>query len=445
MNKNILRFCAIYAKNAEINGDEMLIEFRVRNFRSFGDEAVLSLVASSDKSLAETNTTLTKTPSAQRTLRTAVVYGANASGKSNLLRAMAVMGGIVRESFALRPEQLLNVQPFRLSAALSTEPTLFEIMMTLDGVRYQYGFELTASRIVAEWLLVYQKTKPQTWFDRRYDPATEKETFEFGSHLAGNKRAWQDATRPNALFLSTAVQLNSDQLKPLHAWFVDSLVVSFDLGQIHPAYSTNIILDPEGHAAIKSILNAADIGISSISAVRQNNPIQQFWIDTATGRSETRTEPGETLVPHFHHLGQGTEAVFGYEDESRGTQTLFSLAGPLLDVIRNGRTFIIDELDRSLHPLLVRQIIKIFHDPESNPTGAQLIFSTHDTSLLDSNLFRRDQIWLTEKRVDQSSELIPLIEFSPRKGEALEKAYLGGRYGGVPILRERLLSGRTLG
>jgi AAA15 family ATPase/GTPase len=423
----------------------MLLEFRLRNYRSFGQESVLSLVASGDRELVETNTAATSIKSLPRAVRSAVVYGANASGKSNLLRAMLLMRGVVVESFSLKPEQLFNVQPFQLDEKLKGAPTLFEITVVLDGVRYQYGFEFLPNRIVSEWLLVYQKAKPQKWFEREFDSKSGEETFTYGPHLTGQKRAWQEATRPNALFLSTAVQLNSEQLKPLHSWFAESLVILLEGGLIPFSFSTNMVQTPEGQKAIKSIMSAADIAISSISAVRQKSVLQEMTFDLATGKSDTRRQEGEMLVPHFRHQGINASADFGLHDESQGTQKLFALAGPLLDIIKNGKTLVIDELDRSLHPLLVRRIINVFQDPKLNERGAQLIFSTHDTTLLDGELLRRDQIWLTEKRSDQSSELVPLTEFSPRKGEALEKGYLSGRYGGVPILRDRLLPGRSRG
>jgi predicted ATPase len=352
---------------------------------------------------------------------------------------MALMRGVVLESFTLKPEQLFNVQPFQLDETLKTEPTLFEVTLVLDAVRYQYGFEFVPNRIVGEWLLVYQTAKPQQWFDRRFNPKTRKETFTFGSHLAGQKRSWQDATRENALFLSTAVQLNSEQLRPLHAWFANSLEVSLEGGTIPFHHSTNMVQTPEGMEAIRSIMSSADIAISEITAVRQKGVHHQLTVDLATGRPEVRREEGEVLVPHFRHQGLSTSANFRIDDESQGTQKLFALAGPLLDIIKHGKVLVIDELDRSLHPNLVRKIVSTFHDPELNTRGAQLIFSTHDTTLLDTDLMRRDQIWLTEKGPDQSSELIPLSDFSPRKGEALEKGYLSGRYGGVPILSEHLI------
>jgi AAA15 family ATPase/GTPase len=418
----------------------MLIEFRVRNFRSFGQESVLSMVASSDRDLLETNTVETGIPSLPRAVRSAVLYGANASGKSNLLRAMQLMRGVVLESVLLKPEQLFNVSPFRLDEKLKSEPTLFEVTIVLDGVRHQYGFEFTPSRIVSEWLLVYQTRKPQRWIDRRFDPETGTETFEFSPSLAGQKRAWQEATRPNALFLSTAVQLNSDQLMPLHRWFQDFLIVLLDGAMLPFDYSTSLVRTPEGERAVRAMMTAADIAISSIKTIARKGFIQHVQLDMFSGASETNRQEGELLLPQFTHSAGNVSAEFEYADESQGTQKLFALAGPLLNIIRQGKILVIDELDRSLHPLLVRQVVNTFQDPALSSSGAQLLFTTHDTTLLDQTLLRRDQIWFAEKTAGQSSILVPLSEFSPRKGEALEKGYLAGRYGGVPILDQRLIA-----
>jgi uncharacterized protein len=414
----------------------MLLEFRIRNFRSFLDESTLSLVASRDKYLSDRNTTKTNVPSVPRALRSAVVYGANASGKSNLLRALQLMRGMVVDSATLQPGQAFNVQPFKLDKESSTEPTMFEITAVLDGVRFQYGFEFMPSRITAEWLLVYQRAKPQQWFSRELGNNADK--FEFGTHFVGQKRTWQEATRPNALFLSTAIQLNSEQLKPLFQWFANSLIVLMDGGVLPFTFSAERI-QSAGQDPIRSLLGAADIGISSISVLPQKGVRLQSTFDLETGKSEARTEERSLLVPMFTHVNGNVTADFDFGDESQGTQKLFALAGPLFDILEHGRVLVIDELDRSLHPLLVRQVVNAFQDPEQNPRGAQLVFSTHDTSLLQGKLLRRDQIWLSEKGQNQSSRLVPLTEFSPRKGEAFEKGYLTGRYGGIPILAERLI------
>ena len=186
----------------------MLLEFRLRNYRSFHQEAVLSLVASPDKQLADTNTAQTGLPALPRSVRSAVLYGANASGKSNLLRALGYMRAVVLWIPCLLPGQTYAVQPFRLDAQSVREPSLFEVSILLQGTRYQYAFEITPERIAAEWLLVYRKAKPQQWFNRKTDPHTGADIITAGNHLTGQKSVWRDATRPNPLFLSTAVQLN---------------------------------------------------------------------------------------------------------------------------------------------------------------------------------------------------------------------------------------------
>ena len=374
------------------------------------------------------------------------IYGANASGKSNLLQAISLMRGAVVGSFSLQPGQSYSVQPFRLDQATRTAPTMFEVTILINGIRYQYGFEFTQNVIIAEWLEVYQTAKAQNWFERETDPNTGKVTITTGNHLSGQKGVWKDATRPNALFLSTAAQFNSEQLTPLFSWFANSLAVMPDGGLLTPDYSSHYIQDPARHRAVVSMMAAADIAISSISTVRQKGFAQSFDVDPS-GLAKGRSEERELLLPRFTH-GSGTAAVeFDYQDESLGSQKLFSLAGPLLDIIANGKVLIIDELDRSFHPLLMRKIIEMFQDGRSIQPGAagQLIFSTHDTSLLDPAFMRRDQFWFTEKNADQSSDLVPLTTFSPRKGEAIEKGYLSGRYGGVPILRDGPLVGASRG
>jgi AAA15 family ATPase/GTPase len=420
----------------------MLLEFRLCNYRSFGEESAFSLVASGDREHADTNLAETGVSALPRALRSSVVYGANASGKSNLLRAMLFMRNVVLGSFSLQPTQKLNVQPFLLDEKLKGEPTLFEVTVVLGGVRYQYGFKLTPDRIVAEWLYVYQKSKAQRWLDRSYDAKTDKDIYDNTSFLLGQKKAWQDATRPNALFLSTAVQLNSEQLAPLHRWFAEYLVVFLDGGHIPYDFTTKMVQEAEGERAIRAVMGSADLAIASIAAEKRKGFQGIVQFDLATGQANSKREEGELLFPTFEHRAGNTSARFEYVDESQGTQKLFSLAGPILDILKHGKVLVIDELDRSLHPLLVRQIVSTFHDPEQNRRGAQLIFTTHDTSLLDSHVLRRDQIWLAEKQENQSSKMVPLSEFSPRKGEALEKGYLSGRYGGVPILPERLNTGR---
>ncbi|NSX04019.1 AAA family ATPase [Cupriavidus gilardii] len=415
----------------------MLVEFRVKNFRSLRDEQVLSLVASKDASLADTNTVESGLKAAPRLLSSAVVYGANASGKSNLIKALQYMRGVVVESATVvQPGQTYAVQPFRLDTASAEEPSEFEVTVILSGVRHQYGFAMTQQRIVREHLLVYKAFKPQRWFERHYDASSGKDVYEFGTGLKGSKTLWENATRSNALFLSMAAQLNSEALRPLFDWFASSLVLFNEQALLNPQVSIEMLKQPGGRKRICDFLTSADISIADIEVVTRKVPGQTMHFDVAAGKSELRYEEVEQQQLRFSHTtGRGT-AVFDLMDESSGTRNLLFLAGPVLDILEKGQTLVIDELDTSLHTLLVRELVRMFHRPEINTGGAQLIFTTHDTSLLDApDLFRRDQIWLVEKDNEQASNLIALAEFSPRKNEALERGYLIGRYGGIPFVR----------
>ncbi len=413
----------------------MLIEFRVKNFRSFKDEAILNMAASSDKANEETNVAKTEHRSVSRVLRSAGIYGANASGKSNLVRAMQLLRGIVNDSASLQVGQELNIQPFRLDPKTEASPTEYEATFIVGSVRYQFGFTLTAKRILSEWLIAYKTTQPATWYERTYNEKTAKYDYKFSAQLLGAKSVWSEATRDNALFLSTAVQLNSDQLRPIFDFLARGLVVFENGSTPLPDLTVSHITKNRAHT-VKQFLSAADISIDEIELRKQQGFFTGVKLDLATGGMEAMPhKQREVLMPTFRHKARTGSAVFDLGDESEGTQKLFALAGPIFDILQKGQVLIVDELDRSLHALLVRQLITMFQNPEVNVKGAQLIFTTHDTSLLDGELLRRDQVWFAEKNEDQASRLYPLTDFSPRKGEALERGYLSGRYGGVPILR----------
>lgn len=418
----------------------MLIEFRVKNFRSLRDEQVLSLVASSDKTLHTTHTQATGLTAAPWLVRSAVVYGANASGKSNLIKALQTMRALVAESAtAIQPGQPLAVQPFRLDAGSASQPSVFEVTFVLHGVRYQYGFAMTAQRIVSEHLLVYKAFKPQRWFTRQFDADAGKDVYEFGPGLKGAKSLWEGATRPNALFLSMAVQLNSDALRPVFDWFVTRLVIFNEQTPLSPQVSIQMLRQADGRQQICNFLSAADTSIAHIDVETRQAAGQAANADVTATQTALRSDDTEEHRLRFHHATEQGQAVFDLMDESNGTRNLLFLAGPVLDILRKGLTLVIDELDTSLHTLLVRELVQLFHRPEINTGGAQLVFTTHDTALLDApDLFRRDQVWLVEKDRHQASALVGLSEFSPRKNEALERGYLMGRYGGVPFFSHPL-------
>lgn len=415
----------------------MLVEFRVKNFRSLRDEQVLSLVASTDKTLLDTHALGTGLKAAPYLLKSAVVYGANASGKSNLIKALQYMSRVVLESAALQPGQMFDrLQPFKLDAASGNQSTEFEVTFIIDGVRYQYGFAMNSQRIVSEHLLVYKAFKPQRWFERHFDAANGKDVYDFGPGLKGAKTVWEGATRPNALFLSMAVQLNSDALRPVFDWFANRLVIVNEQSPLSPQFSVQMLKQEAQRKAIGEFLRAADISIADIEVVSRPAMAYSIHFDLATGKREEGASEQAVDEVKFHHVTEQGQAVFDLMDESSGTRDLLFLAGPILDILDKGLTLLVDELDTSLHTLLVQALVRLFHRPEANTGGAQIIFTTHDTSLLDAyGLFRRDQIWFVEKRPDQSSSVYPLLDFSPRKSEALERGYLQGRYGALPFLR----------
>jgi uncharacterized protein len=413
----------------------MLLEFRVRNYRALRDEQVLSLVASSgDQHLASSHLHATglATKGLTHVVRSAVVYGANASGKSTLLMALNYMRMVVLESAAVvQPGQAYRVQPFKLDEHYAHEPTSFELSFLMNGIRHEYAFAMRPDRIVSESLHVYPSQKPALIFKRSLD-ANGLEVYLFGASLKGSKTTWQKNTRANALFLSTSALLNSEELGAVFRYITQMLVFVPAGAMVGYDQTTAMLSTEDGRQTVRNLLAQADIAIADVQAVPRKGAQQEIMFG-ADGLVQSRQVEGEFLVPLFEHRTSKGSASFEITDESRGTQHLFGMIAPLIDVLKQGRMLVVDELDSSLHTLLVRQLVQMFHGAD-NKSGAQLLFTTHDTALLDADLFRRDQIWLTEKGADQAARVYPLTDFSPRNTEALERNYLAGRYGGIPLL-----------
>jgi hypothetical protein len=351
---------------------------------------------------------------------------------------MSVMQAIVRDSATLvQAGQSLNVQSHVFDEESRSAPTAFEIDLLIDGVRYQYGFSLTPDRIREEWLLVYKSAKAQKWFSRKSGEGEGPDVYEFGAYFLGAKDLWKKATRDNALFLSTAVQLNCDQLRPLWDWITGSWVILPATAPLNLELTVNAIESGNRKAEVLELLNSADLGIADVDIQRQMGKQSTFAFDMATGKvSVSDIAETEVRIPRLKHRGSSREAFLNLQDESQGTQRVFAFAGVILSMLERGATLVVDELENSMHPLLVRHILGLFFSQKANPRGAQIIFSTHNTSLLDNELLRRDQVWFTEKGKSLATTLTPLADFSPRKKEAFEKGYLEGRYGAIPILRE---------
>lgn len=419
----------------------MLVEFTVTNFRSIRETQTFSLVKGKGDELEVENTFSPGAPGTPELLRSAAIYGPNAAGKSNLIDALRTMRQVVVESAAkLQPGDVFPITPFRLDAESESHPTEFEVSFIASGVRYQYGFAATRDRVLKEWLLAYPKGRPQRWFERAWDADAQKYKWEMGSELKGQKQMWQDATRANALFLSTAAQLNSEQLAPVYDWFKRTLRTA-QVGDWNKKFSASLCEDVEGRAKVMEFLRAADLGIDDVQVVKEKFDVSDLPDDLQEMVKQhiAKEFEGKELleVRTLHRTLDGRTVAFELDEESDGTQKLFAFAGPWLDSLEHGYVLFIDELHDNLHPKLVRFLVELFHSPETNPNNAQLVFTTHETSILSQEVFRRDQIWFCEKDDSLATALIPLTDFSPRKGrENLELSYLAGRYGALPYVRK---------
>lgn len=421
----------------------MLIEFSTTNFRSIKSTQTLSLVANQafkekglEGNLFGAGINENGLP---QLLRSAVVYGPNAAGKSTLIGALSFMRTWVTKSAqkAQIGEPIKDVQPFLLSADSSKQDSEFEIHFIEAGVRYQYGFSLNSERVTSEWLIAYPVGKPQLWFERVFDPASKKEKYKYGSYFLGGKKLHKDRellTIGSALYLSVAVQKGNEQLKPVFSWFQERLrVVPGGMGYGFTAKSCK---NKEEKARVLEFMRSADISVDDISIEEKifskgdlPAEIPAVIKDEIARSLEGKTTPEVT----FLHKMQDSEALipFALEDESDGTSNLFAFAGPWLDVLKNEYVLVVDEIDTSLHPLIVHHLVRMLN---SDTGHAQLIFTTHDTTLLSQRILRRDQIWFVEKDKDRSTHLYTLADFSPRENEAIEKGYLNGRYGAIPFL-----------
>ena len=417
----------------------MLVEFRVKNFRSIKEEVALSLIASKHKELEENSF---KTASL-KLLKSSAIYGPNASGKSNILKALSAMKRIVLLSASKFTEGThIPLTPFLFSSEYVNQPTELEIIFIQNEIRYQFGFVADKKRIYEEWLFVFETNRAQTWYTREYIPEKDDYEWYFGSKFKGEKNLWKNSTRTNALFLSTAVQLNSEQLKPVFNWFLEKLHIVGVSGW-NPEFTIDLIQKDEYKDKIIQFLKVADFDIEDINIKFDNFSPDKLPEDMPIELKERMIEEldGKKIIEEFNtfHLNdKGEKVSLDFNEESDGTQKFFSILGPCLDTLDNGNVLLVDELNDNLHPFLVKFIVKLFHNEKMNQKGAQIVFTTHETSILSQDIFRRDQIWFCEKE-EQATKLYSLLEFKPRKGvEDIEKGYLSGRYGALPYIKNLL-------
>ena len=398
----------------------MLVNFTFKNFRSFKNEMTLSMEAASIQELSDA---VVKSGE-EELLPVAVMYGANSSGKSNVLKALKAMRDVLLNSVKLNPKDKLDAEPFSLDMTSGEEPTSFEIQFTLNGSKLRYGFDYTAEAIIAEWL--YEKRPGEREFELFLRSGNE---FKISKTRFAEGMGKQAATPDNRLFVSLVAQLNGKVSQSILDWFTNMEYMSGMDGKGYAGKTLEMLFNKQtGSSEITRFFEEANLGFMEL--------------DVEPESSDEKKMKSETV----HRLYDPDGNIVGVRNfptdkmESEGTKKIIEIAGPIFDAILNGKILIVDELDAKLHPFLTRKIIELFMDKGINTKGAQLIFATHDTNLLNIRYLRRDQIWFTEKDKSDSTDLYSLVEFRDDAGNKvrndrnIEKDYINGRYGAIPFM-----------
>jgi uncharacterized protein len=418
----------------------MLLEFSVGNYLSFKEKTTLSLSATAIKEHIDTNIfSLDR----YNLLKGAIIYGANASGKSNFIRSMSTMRRLVLKSFEHSSTGDLKITPFLLSTATDTSPSFFEVVFLIDDVRYRYGFELDNSIIHAEWLFVAHKQTEKPLFIR------EKEGIEVMVKAFPEGRDLEERTRDNALFLTVVDQFNGRTAKQIMRWFNNFITVSGLSHERYKGVTFEMLENKNTQHHLLDFYKKLDLGFDNISLDKRlfdPKEIPNELPESLVKQLVTDLEGAFRLDIKTIHKKYDQEKRVHSEvefdmrsQESSGTNKLFNISGPVFNVLNDGGVLVIDELDASLHPLLTLAITKLFNSKDTNPHNAQLIFATHDTNLLYYGNYRRDQVYFVEKDKYGVSQMYSLVEYKEegktiRKDRSFEKDYIEGRYGAIPFI-----------
>ncbi len=419
----------------------MFVNFTVKNYRSFKQERTFSMEASSVKEHKDSVINMGKTS----LLPLAVFYGANSGGKSNLIQAIATMRRMVRHSVRLNDGDSLPYDPFALDENSGSQPTSFEIQFIKDETLYRYGFEYNQTEIISEWL--YEKRsgeKEYELFLRSLD------VIEVSPKRFPEGQGKEDMTNSNRLFLSLVAQLKGEKSNSIMGWFGACNVLSGIDSEGYEAFTLRMFLDHlNGADQAQEFFKSLQLGFTRFSVKKVG--ISQEALDSAPQSIRSQLEKdvatGSVVEPiTTHNVYDENGLVIGERNfhknqmESEGTKKVIEISGPIFDTLNDGKILIVDELDAKLHPLLTRNIVLLFMDPEKNRHGAQLIFATHDTNLLDLEIIRRDQIWFAEKDRVESTDIYSLVEFKDEDGKKvrndrdIKRDYIRGRYGAIPFI-----------
>lgn len=414
----------------------MLIQFRVKNFSSFKDEACISFLANAGKENENNYVTIGK----NNILKCASIYGANASGKSNLLKAFTASIIYIRQSFNFNPNSEYNfIVPFAFSKETVGLPSEFEYIFICDDIKYVYGFSATKRKVYEEYLYAYYSAKPTEIFSRK-----NTNVFNFLYEDEKELKVYERLALDNKLFLSVLGNTKYEKTVSPFKWFnklIDTYIGGVDNYMFDNDSTPLEQYDNDSNGELKEfslkLLNAADILIDDYEIESKEMPLDPIFVSPLfQGKAPTK----KSIKINMKHKIKDEDGESDYyldllNSESSGTRIIFMLAPILKNAFEKGKTLYIDEFENGLHPYLLDAIIDMFNSPEFNKANAQLIINTHNTNLLSLNKFRRDQIWFVEKDANTgNSTLYSLDDFSVRKEENIRNGYLNGRYGAVPYM-----------
>ncbi|WP_218162150.1 ATP/GTP-binding protein [Chitinophaga sp. CF118] len=432
-------FFSIFEKISQ-NRHIMLLEFSVSNYLSFKAKTTLSLAATSIKEHVDSNIFSSER---QNLLKGAVIYGANASGKSNFIKAMSTMKRMVLQSFDQSSADELDITPFLLSTETEKAPSSFEIIFLIDNIKYRYGFEVDDHNVHAEWLFETQKQTEKPLFIR------EKDGIEVMVKAYPEGKDLEERTRENALFLAVVDQFNGKIAKRIMKWFNNFITISGLSHEGYKAVTFAMLENKKTQNLLLDFYRKLDMGFDNITISKNPFDSKELPGDLPEGLLKqliTDLEGSFRIdIKTIHKKYDAKNKVVGNiefdmrSQESSGTNKLFNISGPVFDVLNDGGALVVDELDASLHPLLTLAITRLFNSSEFNRNNAQLIFATHDTNLLCYGNYRRDQIYFIEKNQYGASEIYSLVEYKEegktiRKDRSFEKDYIEGRYGAIPFI-----------
>ena len=405
----------------------MILEFSVKNFLSFKEKVTFSMLANSNKGLDDNYVEYND----KKILKTSAIYGANASGKTNLFQILTSVIYMLRNSNNFNMNSELPIAPFKFDKKTINKPSEFEIKFIAENIRYVYGFVADTDKIYEEYLYYYPSGRETKIFDRTN---TNEYSFPQKDGRILNDIASKNAK--NKFFIATATNWNYEQTKvPYKFLTVDINTFNNLSGLRDSAIKEYLKNDKELKSFTLEFLKKSDFNIEDYKVLETDVPEDLLaTIPDYIKAGINMKEKLKVFTAFFKHIGSDIE--LSYEEESMGTQIVFCFIPFIMDALNNKKIVIVDELDKSLHPYLVEMIVQMFNDPNINKNGAQLIFNTHDTNLLKLNILRRDQIWFTEKDHNNGiSDLYPLSDFSVRKTENIERGYMLGRYGAVPFIK----------